>query len=50
MLLNEPILQYPDFNKEFILTTDVSDEGIGALLSRGEIGNDFPIALCFLNS
>jgi len=49
LLLNEPILQYPDFNKEFILTTDV-DEGIGALLSQGEIGNDFPIALCFLNS
>ena len=44
LLLSEPILQYPDFNKEFILTTDASDEGIGAVLSQGKIGNDLPIA------
>jgi len=41
-LLSEPILQYPDFNKEFILTIDASDEG--AVLSQRKIGNDLPIA------
>lgn len=44
LLSSEPILQYPDFNKEFLLTTDASDEGIGAVLSQGVIGNDLPIA------
>ncbi|KMQ89530.1 enzymatic polyprotein endonuclease reverse [Lasius niger] len=44
LLLNEPILQYPDFDKEFLLTTDASDEGIGAILSQGKIGSDLPIA------
>jgi transposase InsO family protein len=44
LLSNEPILQYPDFDKEFILTTDASDEGIGAVLSQGRIGNDLPVA------
>ena len=44
LLLREPILQYPDFNKEFLLTTDASEEGIGAILSKGKIGNDLPIA------
>jgi len=44
LLSNEPILQYPDFDKEFILTTDASDEGIGAVLSQGKIRNDLPVA------
>jgi hypothetical protein len=26
-LLYEPILQYPDFSKKFILTTDASNQG-----------------------
>jgi hypothetical protein len=30
--------------KEFILTTDASNEGLGAILSQGEIGKDLPIA------
>lgn len=34
------ILQYPDFNKEFTLTTDASDYAIGAVLSQ----SDRPIA------
>jgi hypothetical protein len=42
-LLKRTILQYPDFTKEFILTTDASSQGLGALLSRGEIGKDLPI-------
>nr|XP_034195210.1 uncharacterized protein LOC117611386 [Osmia lignaria] len=43
-LCTQPILQYPDFNRPFIVTTDASDYAIGAVLSQGEIGNDLPIA------
>lgn len=44
LLTNDPILQYPDFNKEFVLTTDASNLAIGAVLSQGPIGQDKPIA------
>jgi len=44
LLVNFPILQYPDFNKEFILTTDASNFALGAVLSQGIIGQDRPIA------
>ena len=37
-LLSQPILQYPDFSREFILTTDTSNDGAGAVLSQGQIG------------
>ena len=43
-LMSEPILQFPDFSKEFILTTDASNEGVGAILSQGDIGSDLPVA------
>lgn len=44
-LMNPPILQYPDFNKQFILTVDASKQGIGAVLSQlSDDGNDLPIA------
>lgn len=43
-LTSEPILQFPDFSKEFILTTDASNFAIGAILSQGEPGKDLPIA------
>jgi hypothetical protein len=43
-LMSQPILQYPDFSKEFVLTTDASNEGAGAVLSQGPIGKDLPIA------
>ena len=43
-LTNQPILQYPDFTKEFILTTDASNTGLGAVLSQGLLGKDLPIA------
>ena len=43
-LMSEPVLQYPDFSKEFILTTDASNEGAGAILSQGELGSDLPVA------
>lgn len=44
LLTLDPILAYPDFAKEFILTTDASDFAIGAVLSQGQIGKDRPIA------
>jgi hypothetical protein len=43
-LTSEPILQYPDFSKPFVLTTDASSDAIGAILSQGPIGKDLPIA------
>ncbi|KAL4104432.1 hypothetical protein QTP88_019733 [Uroleucon formosanum] len=42
--LIEPILQYPDFTKEFILTTDASGKALRAILSQGKIGSDLPIS------
>ncbi|KAL0892314.1 hypothetical protein ABMA27_015470 [Loxostege sticticalis] len=44
ILCNAPVLQYPDFEKPFILTTDASDVSIGAVLSQGTVGTDRPIA------
>jgi hypothetical protein len=43
-LVKEPVLQYPDFTKPFILTTDASGFAVGAILSQGKIGQDKPIA------
>jgi hypothetical protein len=43
-LTEYPILQYPDFQKPFILTTDASGYGLGAVLSQGAVGKDRPIA------
>jgi hypothetical protein len=42
-LISQPIPQYTDFSKEFILATHASNEGAGAVLSYGEIGKDHPI-------
>lgn len=38
------ILQYPDFEKPFVLTTDASNFALGEVLSQGPIGADRPVA------
>ena len=48
-LTYNPILQYTDFTREFILTTDSSNDGIGAILSQGTIGKDLPITYASRN-
>jgi hypothetical protein len=48
-LVSKPIFKYPDFTTELILTTDASNEGVGAILSQGEIGKDLPIACASRN-
>ena len=44
VLCSKPILQYPDFTKPFIITTDASNYALGAILSQGPVGKDLPIA------
>ena len=43
-IISPPILVYPDYSQPFTLTTDASNEAIGAVLSQGKIGEDRPIA------
>jgi hypothetical protein len=43
-LTSKPILQYPDFSREFILTTNALNDGAGAVLSQEEKGKYLPIA------
>jgi len=39
-LCKEPVLQYPDFSKPFILTTNASGIAVRGILSQGEINKD----------
>jgi hypothetical protein len=43
-LVEFPILQLPDFQQPFIVTTDASGYGLGAVLSQGILSKDRPIA------
>jgi hypothetical protein len=43
-LVTEPVLAYPDFSKEFLIYTDASNYGAGAVLSQMHDGKDRPIA------
>ena len=38
-LITAPILQYPDFEKPFIIYTDASYQGLGAILSQKDKNN-----------
>ena len=45
VLCSSPVLRSPDFSSQFILQTDASDRGVGAVLSqRDNNGTDHPIA------
>jgi len=43
LLTNEQLLQYPDFTRPLVLTTDASNQEMGAILSQGSIGQDLSI-------
>lgn len=43
-LMSPTILKYPDFSREFIITTDASDTACGAILSQITDGADLPVA------
>ncbi|CAB0041212.1 unnamed protein product [Trichogramma brassicae] len=44
LLSAAPLLQYPNFNEPFLVTTDASDYAVGAVLSQGKIGSDLSVA------
>ena len=44
LLATAPILANPDFTAEFILDTDASNHGIGAVLSQVKDGIAHPVA------
>lgn len=44
ILTSEPILRGPDFNRPFVVQTDASDVGIGAVLSQEGEEGDQPVA------
>lgn len=43
-MCSEQVLAYPDFNTQFILTTDASKVAVAAILSQVQDGMECPIA------
>ena len=45
LICSAPIIRYPDFHREFVLQTDASDVGLGAVLSQiDEYGREHVVA------
>ena len=44
LLASKPILKLPEMDKQFILRTDASDKGVGAVLLQSHDGDLFPVA------
>ncbi len=42
-LTSEPVLRAPDFNSSFLVQTDASDTGVGAVLSQMQDGEEHPV-------
>ena len=43
-LTTAPVLKLPDFERQFVVTTDASDAAVGAILEQ-DFGNVFQVAL-----
>ena len=43
-LTSKPVLRLPDMNKDFILQTDASNSGVGAVLMQQDNGELFPVS------
>jgi hypothetical protein len=44
ILCSEPLLQYPDFKKEFFVTCDAISTGLRSILNQGPLCHILPLA------